>query len=536
MKSLENELLLALAMLRRHINPLQSPTYRLPSELLPLVASNLESDTDLVRATHVSHHWRNTLFSHPSLWSHLDFEDTGRALAFLEKSKSTPLHVTLVGDIPVSPSVESLGPHTTRIVTLVMFDCEPQWALLSQPVPSLRRLEIVGADEPPVDGTISLSLPSVTSLALHDVYPTPLHVPHLVCFKFRYSVLNGDVTMAELLLNFLLNCPLLEDLEVSHAFSFVSTRDQAVQLLNLRSFIEITLHEGVYAFGVLEALSFPPSCSVTLKSWTHSYVKVEPTSILPQLKNPQCLAGVMRVKLSTTLNPSNHAIHGILELINDKGVRVCLERALVIGGPYQPLFVQEGADDNLNLAHLNCLKDLDARSAEILCVEGYGLWAGDPPAADLVKEVFYNFGSITTLILSHTTVEPCLLALDSANTGAGNGAQGLPQIQTLIIHSSTWEDPSDTDILQTLLPVARKRKAAGNPFNSVLVFLPLAPGPELREEEVEELRSCIGNFEIATGDDILDWDIDKYFLDGLEHLQNRRNVQWDLSDDMSLEY
>ena len=105
MNSIENELLLALAMLRRHINPLQSPTYRLPSELLPLVASHLESDIDLVCATHVSHHWRDTLHSHPSLWSHLDFEDAGRALVFLEKSKSTPLHVTLVSDSRVSTLV-----------------------------------------------------------------------------------------------------------------------------------------------------------------------------------------------------------------------------------------------------------------------------------------------------------------------------------------------------------------------------------------------------------------------------------------------
>jgi len=530
MKTLENELLLALAMLRRHINPLQSPTYCLPSELLPLVASNLENDTDLVRATHVSHHWRNTLYSHPTLWSHLDFEDTGRALAFLEKSKSTPLHVTLVGDSRVSPSVGPLRPHTTRIMTLILFDCAPQRELLSQPMPSLRRLEIIGADEPPVDGTISLSLPSVTSLALHDVYPTPLRVPHLVCFKFRYSFLDGDVTMAERLLDFLHNCPLLEDLEVSHGFDFVSTRDQAAQLPNLRSFTEITLHEGVYAFRVLDALSLPPPCSVTLKSWTHSYVKVEPASILPPLKNPQCLAGVRRVKLSTMFNVSNRAIHGILELINDKGARVCLERALAIGVPCQPSFVREGADDNLNLAHLNCLKDLDARSAEILCIEGYGLWAGGEPVADLVKEVLDSLRSITTLILSHTTVEPCLLALE-ANTGAVNNAQGFPQVQTLIIHSDTEKDPSEADVLQALLPVARRRKAAGNPFKSVSVFLPLTP----REEELEELRSCIGKFDLVTGDDILDWDIDRYFLDGLEHLRNRRNVQW-VSDDMDVEY
>jgi len=169
-------------------------------------------------------------------------------------------------------------------------------------------------------------------------------------------------------------------------------------------------------------------------------------------------------------------------------------------------------------------------------MEGYGLWAGDAPAADLIKEVLNSLGSSTTLILSHTTVEPCLLALE-ANTGAVNEAQGFPQVQTLIIHSDTGKDPSETDVLRALLPVARKRKAAGNPFSSVSLFLPLAPSPGMREEELEELRSCTGNFELVTGDAILDWDIDRprYFLDGLEHLRNSRNVQWDLSDDMDVE-
>jgi len=504
---------MALAVLRRHINPLQSPTYRLPSELLPLVASHLGSDTDLVRATHISHHWRDTLRSYPSLWSYLDFEDTGRALAFLEKSKSTPLHVIMVDDSRVFPSVEPLFPHTTRIATLVLFDCAPQRELLLQPTPSLRRLQIFGAGEPPVDGATLLSLPSVTSLALDNVHPTLLRVPHLVRFKFRYSVRPGDETMVELLLDFLHNCPLLEDLEVSHEFVFVSTRNQ-VQLPNLRSYMEIILRNGVYVFAVLDALSLPPPCSVTLKSWDHLSVGVEAASIVPPLKNPQCLAGVRRVKLRTMFNAPNHTVHCTLEFTNNKEARVCLERTLAIGAPCQP-----SPGGNINLAHLNCLKDLDARSAEILCMDGYMLPTGDGPAADLVKDVLGCLGNVTTLILSHTTVEPYFLALE-ADTGAVNKAQGFPQIQTLIIHSFAGKDPSGTDVFRALLPTARKREAAGNPFNSVSVFVMVPERCEVKEEELEELRSCIRKFEFVTGDDVLDWDIDKYFLDRLEHLQD----------------
>ena len=217
MKSLESEILSVLAMLRRHINPMESPAYRLPPELFPLVAGLLESDTDLVHATHISHHWRNTLHSHPSLWSHLDFEDIGRALTFLERSKSASFRVTLVGDSPVFPLIEPLYPHTTCIVTLSLIDCASQKELLIQPMPSLKRFEIIGdpldPGEPPVDGVI-LSLPSSISLAFHNTHPILLHVPRLTHFKFLYSVPENDPTMVERFFDFLYNCPLLEDFEV----------------------------------------------------------------------------------------------------------------------------------------------------------------------------------------------------------------------------------------------------------------------------------------------------------------------------------
>lgn len=37
----------------------------------------------------------------------------------------------------------------------------------------------------------------------------------------------------------------------------------------------------------------------------------------------------------------------------------------------------------------------------------------------------------------------------------------------------------------------------------------------------------IEKFEVIAGDNVLGWDIDKYFLDGLAHLQECRDVGWD---------
>lgn len=525
MISLENELSSILVMLRRHINPLQSPAYRLPSELLPLVATHFERDADLVCAARTSHHWRNTLQSHPSLWSHLDFQNPGRALLFLKRSKSAPLHVALAGGSRISPLIEPLRPHTTRIVTLELFDCAPQRELLSQSMPSLRRLEIIGdphrPGELPVGEAATLSLPSVTSLAFHNIYPIPLHAPRLTHFKFRCSV-PDSAAMVDRLLDFLYDCPLLESLEVSHVEGFVRPRNRAIPLPNLRSYKQGLLKDGVYTPRILDVLSLPPSCSVTLISRFRSYARAENVSFLPRLENPQYLAGVRRVKLSAVAHTSKYTICGVLELINDEGARVRLEREQPrIGG---------AMDGRFSLAYFNRSKVLDVRSVEILCVEGYELLGGDAPTADSVGEALGCFGNIKTLILSRAAVEPYLklLALE-ANAGVANEVQRFPHVQTLIIHSIAWTDSSGSDILQALLSAARRRKAAGNPFKSVSVFLLPVPNPGDREvEEWEELRGCIEEFKLVTGDDILDWDIDRYFLGGLEHLRSHENVEWNL--------
>ena len=141
MKALEDDIHTVLAMLRRHINPLDSPLYRLPLDLFPEVASHLTNETDLVNATHVSSHLRNTLLSHPRLWSCLDFDHEMRARAFFERSGQTPLHVDLVRDT-TEDSLAGLRQQSKRIATLKLRVWLIQKMFLSEHLPSLRRLEI----------------------------------------------------------------------------------------------------------------------------------------------------------------------------------------------------------------------------------------------------------------------------------------------------------------------------------------------------------------------------------------------------------
>jgi hypothetical protein len=272
-------------------------------------------------------------------------------------------------------------------------------------VPALGRLEIIDdiydddeADDndlphTPADEAISWSLPSIISLAVHNAYSIPFHVPCLTSFKFRYIYSTNDAavrgSIVESLLNFLRSCPLLEDLEISYSGEFLGANDQRVFLPNLRSYTQNTLHRhGVYSLGVFNMFSFPPPCTVAFRrvvstGQAGSDVETKTTDVLPPLKNPRILIGVRRVKLSMAPKRYNSGLV-TLELINDQGARVSLERAYVTG-TYWRAFVRGPMGDYPQLGLLNCLKDLDTQSVEVLCIEVDELRDDEAPAVDMIK-------------------------------------------------------------------------------------------------------------------------------------------------------
>ena len=179
-----------------------------------------------------------------------------------------------------------------------------------------------------------------------------------------------------------------------------------------------------------------------------------------------------------------------------------------------------------NMAHLNLLWDLNDHSVEILCIDGCS--PQDVVAIKFLEQVS-DSGNVTTLILSRDAVESCFSVLSGDLGPLGHG-RWSSSIQSLIIHPES--DPPyrwRNQLLRKLLNLARKKKAAGVPFRSVLVFLCDGPewGWESESESESELRECVGKLEVVRGDDVLDWDVDKYFLDGLDRLQKIRDVQWD---------
>jgi len=505
MKAIEHDICASLAMLRRHINPLESPLYRLPSELFPEVASHFASEVDLINATHVSYSLRTALLIHPSLWSHLNFERETIARAFFERSGlQTPLHV----DMPRATtrtvnSLVGLRQQSKHIATLKLRHWPIQKKFLSEPLPSLKRLEVFFEYQDddwneewdttwapvwgPTERATSWTFPSLTTLIVQGLNPIPFHTPNLTRFKLWDQ---EGWTNIHKLIYFLDNCPLLEHIDISYVEGHEGRHDLVVSLPNLRTYTQTTSgQEDV--LGVLNMLSFPPFCSVKLRFPDSSEATAD--DILPHFKNPDYLTEIKRIKLGTTRSADGNEVTGTLELINAKGTKVCSERTVFKEEECRcrtsPQGDRDGAHD---VTHLDFLRNLDGISVKTLCIDEYPSQGVGGATVEFLREAM-GFGNVRTLILSRGSARVCLPALNE-DAGASNHNPHFLSIHTLIIHTDSSASDFGLEVLQPLLGVARKREVARFPFKSVSLFHNKRSPGWRYDQYLDELKRCVGKF------------------------------------------
>ena len=161
------------------------------------------------------------------------------------------------------------------------------------------------------------------------------------------------------------NCPLLELIDILYWDELLPEQDP-ISLPNLRTCTESTFDQ-VCPLTVLNMLSLPPFCSVTLRSQDDE-TTAETDEILPHFKNPDYLAEIQRVKLRTIHDVDGNEVVGALELFNAEGTRVCSQRMDLRGG-YRPRELGDKSYPH-NVVHLNFLRNLDCRSVEVLWIDG----------------------------------------------------------------------------------------------------------------------------------------------------------------------
>lgn len=479
----------ALAMVRRHLNSHNPTIRRIPPEILIMIASHLKADAAFItKTTHVCHHWRVTLLSCPDLWTYPDFTRGSHwALSFLNRSKSFPIHVDLTKAFPSNFLVDLLCQHATRVDTLKISRFDGFQELFRRPMASLKTLEVVTPDSWLFAYNIRPAIrefPALTSL-------TVKHNPGALAFRgalithLRVSISGLSLEVIHLA-SLLQSCVLLERLEIENKGELESglrlLPDELIPLPHLRSFTQ-TLHWDRHVAGIINQLDLPPSCPIVLRCIAGP-TNGCPSLDLPGLRDATYFTNLKRLKVVHTGGYLGSEAGFTLDFINDKGTRFTATIEFINFAVSQLDKDREHPKDDRIEASMPGI--------EVLCVDGNRYVPME------------NCSSLTTLILSGAIVH---LYLDSLMESGGRIA--YKNLHTLVLSFVSGQfKPNPVDFLSE---IAQTRAQAGLPLRTIIVACP----PELTFHDVDalkELGAYVERVELLFEDDMLDWSLDKYFL------------------------
>ena len=522
---------MAVAILRRKINAESSLIYRLPPESLAMVASHLDID-DLFTAAHVSSHWRAILLSFPNLWSDIQYGNDEEMLTMLQWSKSAPLHVSVEFGTPPEEVTNSLYNNSARIVSLKSDSRVVLRKLFAHPMTSLKTLsidvdglEVVDAPRDLADEPAGV-VPSLRALSVGgNIEGLGFCVPHLTHFKFHGWFSFG--TDSEVLLSILgvfRQCPMLEVVDVGwgeelyHSENFVFSKGDVVSLPHLR-YLAQEQYVRIDQPWLPDLLHLPRLRSMRLKGPPIAYSPGGTNHLSPPFlydKSPY-LSDIRRVKLGTVYHHSDNVIETFMEIVNGQGILLSFRKTITLGEAVFKLDPWAIIEDEINPPNLCALRPVNTGSPMVLCLDRYNLRRGIRGSTH-ISQGLEDLGNVTTLILSNSTVEPGLAALELEDE---EEPQCHSTVHSLVIYSITPFLSAQSDIPQYLLRISRKRKIAGTPFRSVT--LAICSAITVPPDDLAALNHYIERFELLTGDDVLDWDVDKYFIPNYDPSQRRRD-------------
>jgi len=208
-----------------------APINKIPPEILVLIPdfwNMYDRDKNLIALTHVCRAWRGIFVSRSCLWTEFDCFDRDKTRVYLERSKSSPINLSLglsEGISPYNPFFQIIPHATGRLKSLSIEgaseDLEVATSHLSHPVPLLEHLSIYSSpgylpDRYPAlpSALFSGDLSSLRTLCLesvHTEFPWR-NMVNLTSFILSYTP-PGVVSVGQLL-DFFENAPYLEKVEL----------------------------------------------------------------------------------------------------------------------------------------------------------------------------------------------------------------------------------------------------------------------------------------------------------------------------------
>jgi len=282
---------------------------RLPSDVFSLIPEYLEQndmDKGLIAMSHVCHSWRELFVARPSLWVRLDCASSVKTRVYIERSKSSPLELSLYkhGDTAyVEDAVLLAVPHISRLKSLSI-DGRPGLLQILTPYLScsialLRELTIAFNSNPtPVLDTALFNgdLSSLRSLSLAGVIT---HLPWKNLSKlttFELSRVPEDKISITQLLDFFEDAHHLKDITLRHSIP-TSSNAPPGRVVSLPHLKKLTICADPVHFVLLNHLSIPTGVSLTTE-FMFTGVNLPLPELLPEtLENLKNILPISSVNL-----------------------------------------------------------------------------------------------------------------------------------------------------------------------------------------------------------------------------------------------
>ena len=476
---------------------------RTPPDILSLIpecCNHRQRDKEIIKLTHVCHGWRELFTSRPSLWNRLDCVDVHKTRVYLERSKSSPLEVSLKKD---NEGNEKPGtscrndalllvvPHMGRVKSLtaltlaenVLQDITTHFTC---PVPLLENLSIVTRclhaailDPALFNGGLS----SLRTLELEGVAGLPWsNLTNLVSFSLN-RIPDGWISVATLL-NFFVTAPLLRKISLICATPSLSDAPPEL-VISLPRLEEFIIGGPLRYSTLLNHLSIPPNTLMTM-------IFDLTSDQLPILDNhPKSLANLRHISHITQLSVSLRGKSKLIQLYGPSG-RHNIQAKWVGEHGY------ENCPVTVNVRMLHSVIVFDTSKVQRLAVTQYAVSPqmnlGDSPP----YHVLSRMDNLRTLTLTECHNILFFAALNPEKVS--RGVILCPWLTDLTLHVHLEKRFS----LAELWEMAKARDSRGVRLESVTV---ICTQQLVLPKEVFKLRQYVSQVQYKLEDGFPEWNV-----------------------------
>ena len=467
-----------------------APINQIPAEILALIPDFWDihkRDRYIIALTHVCRDWRDAFISQPSLWTNLDCVDADKTRTYIERSKSSPINLSLRRENDISsndPFFLVTPPTIRRLKSLsVEFDVGDLGGIISHLSHRAPLLEDVilsgnhGFGDGRHEGPLPLSalfkgdMSTLRKLCLRFI-DTDLPWKNMACltsFKlFKVSVPTRN------LLDFFEGAPRLR--EVVLDCSTQASGDRDGRLVSMTCLKKMNIVGSTPARLLLNHLSIPVGVKLTTQSAGHTFRAVDHL--------PRSLDNLMNFPGFTTIRLLIGKRWPTVKFSGPNG-KVCMTTKIHTG--------QCDTTDSL----LESLSQFDTSKAERLKLDSCHFKPSGPPKVlllvDGLRKIRFN------------RCQGLRFFIDALDPGLSpSGVVVCPKLEELVLIPSS--DPkgfvhplvTETSDFRRIIGMVASRASRGAKLTTVKI-VGMHCGRQLDPAEVSELRKYVWNVEYDDG-------------------------------------